>query len=113
MSLLIKLISAKRVIEVDVYTGYSALCVAQALPDDGYMIACDINEEWLSVAQKYWAQAGVSHKIDLRVCPAVQTLNSLLDDEQAETFDFILLMQINKIMINIMSCHLSYLNLVG
>ncbi|GAA6170076.1 class I SAM-dependent methyltransferase [Sessilibacter corallicola] len=89
MALLVKLISAKRTIEIGVYTGYSALCVAQALPEDGYMVACDINEEWLNVAKRYWIEAGVSNKIDLRVSPAVETLESLLDDGQKETFDFI------------------------
>ena len=89
MALLVKLISAKRTIEIGVYTGYSALCVAQALPDDGYMVACDINEEWLNVAKRYWLEAGVNNKIDLRVSPAVQTLESLLNDGQKEKFDFI------------------------
>ena len=89
MALLVKLISAKRAIEIGVYTGYSALCVAQALPDDGYMVACDINEEWLDVAKRYWLEASVNNKIDLRISPAVQTLESMLNDGQKETFDFI------------------------
>ncbi len=89
MALLVKLIGAKRTIEIGVYTGYSALCVAQALPDDSYTVACDINETWTNFAQKYWAEAGVDQKIDLRLAPAAETLESLLSEGQGETYDFI------------------------
>jgi len=89
MALLVKLIGAKRSIEVGVYTGYSALCVAQAMPDESYTVACDIDEEWTGVAKKYWRQAGVEHKIDLRIAPAAETLQLLLDEGQAGTFDFV------------------------
>lgn len=89
MALLVKLIGAKRSIEVGVYTGYSTLCVAQAMPAGSYTVACDINESWTSLAKKYWQAAGVDKKIDLRLAPAAQTLRSLLDEGQAESYDFV------------------------
>ncbi len=88
MALLIKLMGARRAIEVGVYTGYSALAVAEALPDDGLLVACDINVETTAIAQRYWQQAGVAHKVDLRLAPAAETLQALLDDGQAGSFDF-------------------------
>ncbi len=88
MALLIKLMGAKRALEVGVYTGYSALAVAEALPDEGLLVACDINAETTAIAQRYWQTAGVAHKIDLRLAPAAQTLQTLLDDGQAGSFDF-------------------------
>ena len=89
MALLVKLIAAKRSIEIGVYTGYSTLCVAQAMPDDSYTIACDINKNWTDIAKKYWAEARVDKKIELKLAPASDTLNSLLNDGQHESFDFI------------------------
>jgi predicted O-methyltransferase YrrM len=89
MSLLIRLVGAARTIDVGVYTGYSSLCVALAIPDNGKLIACDVNEEWTSVAKKYWAEAGLSHKVDLRLAPAIETLDSLLAENLASSFDFI------------------------
>ncbi|MGS2717804.1 class I SAM-dependent methyltransferase [Eionea flava] len=89
MALLVKLMDAKKTIEIGVYTGYSALCVAQALPDDSYTVACDMNEEWTAIAQKYWKAAGVNEKIDLRIAPALNTLQSLVDAGQGGTFDFV------------------------
>ena len=77
MGLLDSLLSAKKAIEVGTFTGYSALCVAQSLPEDGKLIACDISETWTSIGQKYWKAAGVEHKIDLRIAPAEETLKSL------------------------------------
>lgn len=88
MALLVKLINARKVIEVGTFTGYSALTLAQALPDDGAIIACDINEEWTNIGKRYWSEAGVAHKIDLRLAPALDTLNSLLQDGQSESYDF-------------------------
>jgi predicted O-methyltransferase YrrM len=88
MALLIKLMGAKRALEVGVYTGYSALAVAEALPDEGLLVACDINAETTAIAQRYWQTARVAHKIDLRLAPAAQTLQTLLDDGQAGSFDF-------------------------
>lgn len=89
MALLVKLMGAKKTIEIGVYTGYSALCVAQALPDDSYTVACDMNEEWTAIAQKYWKAAGVNEKIDLRIAPALDTLQSLVDNGEGGTFDFV------------------------
>ena len=86
MALLVSLMGVKKAIEVGTFTGYSALCVAQALPADGKIIACDISEEWTSIGQKYWKEAGVDHKIDLRIGPAIETLASL--EDEAGTFDF-------------------------
>ena len=88
MALLIKLMGARRTIEVGVYTGYSALAVAEALPNDGLLVACDINVDTTAIAQRYWQQAGVAHKVDLRLAPAAQTLQALIDDGQAGSFDF-------------------------
>jgi len=88
MALLMHLIGARRTIEVGVYTGYSSLSVALALPDDGRMIACDVNEEWTSIARRYWNAAGVEHKIDLRLRPALETLDSLIATGQGGRFDF-------------------------
>ena len=88
MGLLTRLIGARRAIEVGVFTGYSALCVAQALPDDGRLTACEINDQHVDLAQRFWKEAGVSHKIDLRLAPALQTLDQLLADGEAGEFDF-------------------------
>jgi predicted O-methyltransferase YrrM len=88
MALLIELIGAKRTLEVGTFTGYSALSVALALPADGTMIACDVSEEWTAVGRRYWKEAGVDHKIDLRLAPALDTLDALLKDGQAGRFDF-------------------------
>lgn len=88
MQLLIKLMSAKRTIEVGVYTGYSALAVALALPKNGEVVACDINKEWTDIAQTYWKKAGVADKIKLHLAPAEVTLQSLIDEGQEEQFDF-------------------------
>ncbi|MDJ0772054.1 MAG: class I SAM-dependent methyltransferase [Mastigocoleus sp. MO_167.B18] len=89
MALLVQLMGAKKTLEVGVFTGYSALVIALALPSDGKVIACDISEEYTSVACRYWQKAGVSHKIDLHVAPAVETLDKLLKAGEAETFDFV------------------------
>lgn len=88
MNLLVQLINAKNTIEVGVYTGYSSLSVALALPEDGRIIACDINAEWTQLAQEFWHKAGVAQKIDLRLAPAVETLDNLINEGQANSFDF-------------------------
>jgi predicted O-methyltransferase YrrM len=89
MALLMHLIGARRTIEIGVYTGYSALVVAQALPDDGHVIACDINEEWTAIARRYWREAGVDRKIDLRIGRALNTLDDLIATGQGNRFDFV------------------------
>jgi predicted O-methyltransferase YrrM len=88
MTLLVKLIGAVKTLEVGVFTGYSTLCTALALPAHGRVVACDVNEEWTSVARRYWAEAGVADKITLRLAPAVETLDALLGAGEAGTFDF-------------------------
>lgn len=88
LGFLVKLIGAKKTLEVGVFTGYSSLSVALALPPDGKIVACDVSEEFTSVARRYWEQAGVADKIDLHLAPATETLEQLLAQGQAETFDF-------------------------
>lgn len=87
MALLVQLIGARRIIEIGTFTGYSSLCMARALPDDGYLLCCDIDDTWTSIARRYWQQAGVSHKIDLQLAPASETLLAQLDRQQQGTFD--------------------------
>jgi len=89
MSMLVKLTGAKRTIEIGVYTGYSTLCVALAMPDDSYTLACDVDEHWTNIAKKYWSKSQVDKKIDLRLAPALDTLNSIIDEGQEESYDFI------------------------
>jgi caffeoyl-CoA O-methyltransferase len=88
MALLVQLLGATKTLEVGVFTGYSSLCVALALPPNGKIVACDVSEEYTTVARRYWEAAGVTDKIDLRLAPALETLDELLASEQAETFDF-------------------------
>jgi caffeoyl-CoA O-methyltransferase len=88
MGLLVKAIGAKRAVEVGTFTGYSALCVASALPADGKLVACDIDADLTAIARRYWAAAGVAEKIDLRIGPGAETLAALLKDEGPGTFDF-------------------------
>jgi predicted O-methyltransferase YrrM len=88
MALLVKLIGAKRAIEIGVFTGYSALTVALALPDDGRLLACDISDEYTRIGRPFWQQAGVAHKIDLRLAPALETLDAQLAAGASGQFDF-------------------------
>ncbi len=88
MSLLVQLLNAKKTLEIGVFTGYSALIVALALPPDGQVIACDINKEYTAIAQQFWQQAGVAEKIDLRIAPALETLDKLIAENHSNTFDF-------------------------
>ncbi|MBD2098355.1 class I SAM-dependent methyltransferase [Trichocoleus sp. FACHB-591] len=88
MALLVQLMGAKKTLEVGVFTGYSSLAVALALPTDGKVIACDVSEEYTAIARRYWQAAGVANKIELRIGPAVDTLDQLLAAGEAETFDF-------------------------
>lgn len=87
MGLVTTLMGARRAIEVGVFTGYSALCLARALPADGRLVACDVSDEWTAMARRYWQEAGVAERIDLRIAPALETLEGLLADGAAGTFD--------------------------
>lgn len=87
MGLLVEALGARRILEIGVYTGYSSLCMAMAMPPEGRLIACDISEEWTAVARRYWAEAGVDDRIELRLAPALETLDALLAEGQAECFD--------------------------
>jgi caffeoyl-CoA O-methyltransferase len=86
LALLVKLIGARRALEVGTFTGYSALAVASALPPDGKLITCDVSEEWTAIARRYWQEAGLASRIDLRLGPATETLAGLL--RAGESFDF-------------------------
>ncbi len=88
MALLAELILARRYLEIGTFTGYSALAVALALPQDGQVITCDISEEFTARARPYWEEAGVADKIDLRIAPALETLDTLITEGEKGTFDF-------------------------
>jgi caffeoyl-CoA O-methyltransferase len=88
MGMLIKLLGARHTIEIGTFTGYSALTVALALPDDGRVLACDISDEYTCIGRPYWKQAGVEHKIDLVLAPALQTLDARLSAGEAASYDF-------------------------
>ncbi len=88
MGLLIELLGAHKTLDIGVFTGYSALSVAMALPADGKVVGCDINEEWSKIARRFWEKAGVADKIDLRLAPAAETLQQLLNQGEANTYDF-------------------------
>jgi predicted O-methyltransferase YrrM len=84
----VRLTEARKALEIGVFTGYSALAVASALPEDGKLIACDVSEEWTRIARRYWQEAGLSSRIDLRLGPAAETLAALLREGGAGSFDF-------------------------
>lgn len=88
MAFLVRVMGAKRYLEVGVFTGYSSTAVALALPPDGHVTACDVSEEFTSVARRYWEKAGVADKIDLRLGPAVDTLDALIAGGETGTYDF-------------------------
>ena len=89
MEMLMKMTGAKRGVEVGVFTGYSALCMALGLPDDGQLICCDISEEWVSVGRPFWEEAGVANKIETRIGPGLESLDAMVADEQnLGAFDF-------------------------
>ncbi len=88
LQLLVRLTGARRTIEAGTFTGYSALAVALALPADGQVVACDVSAEWTGIGKRFWQEAGVAHKIDLRLAPALTTMDGLLDAGAAGTFDF-------------------------
>jgi len=87
MALLVKLTGAERIIEIGTFTGYSALCMAAALPPSGRLVCCDVSEEWTSIGQPFWREAGVEERIDLRIAPALETLDELLNDGERGCFD--------------------------
>lgn len=89
MALLLKLMGARKTLEIGTYTGYSALSAALAMPDDSLTVSCDINEDWSKIAQQYWQEAGVADKIDLRMGPALETLEKLSSEGEDATFDFV------------------------
>ena len=88
MAMLVRLLGARHTIEIGVFTGYSALSVALALPDDGRILACDVSAEYTAIGQPFWHQAGVAHKIDLQLAPAITTLDARLAAGQEGTFVF-------------------------
>jgi predicted O-methyltransferase YrrM len=88
LAVLVKLLGAKRIIEIGTFTGYSALGMAAALPKDGLLIACDTSREWTDIARAYWKEAEVSDRITLKLAPANETLQGLLTEGGAGTFDF-------------------------
>jgi predicted O-methyltransferase YrrM len=88
LAFIVKLLRAKKTLDVGTFTGYSTLVTAMAMPDDARIITCDINVEWTKIAKKYWKKAGLDHKIELKLAPAIDTLTELRRDEKG-TFDFI------------------------
>jgi len=88
MQLLVRLMGAKSCLEVGVFTGYSSLAVALVLPADGHIVACDVSEKWTAIARKYWAEAGIADRIDLRIAPALSTLDGLIASGKSGSFDF-------------------------
>ncbi|MEM9809036.1 MAG: class I SAM-dependent methyltransferase [Cyanobacteria bacterium P01_D01_bin.56] len=89
MTLLLRLVGAKKVLEIGTFTGYSALWMALALPSDGTLVACDVSEEYTAMARRYWQAAGVANKITLHLAPAVETLDNLISTGNSGTFDFV------------------------
>ena len=88
MALLVRMLGARRALEVGTFTGYSSTCVALALPDDGQIVCCDVSREWTDVARRTWQEAGVAHKVDLRLAPATETLSAMIDAGEEGSFDF-------------------------
>jgi predicted O-methyltransferase YrrM len=88
MALLVRLVGARRCIEVGVFTGYSSLAVALALPPDGRIVACDVSEEWTAIARAHWKKAGVEGRIDLRLARATKTIDDLLEQGGEGQYDF-------------------------
>ncbi len=87
LGLLVRLMAARRILEIGTFTGYSAMAMALALPSDGHIVACDIHEEWTSIGVEYWQRAEVSEKIELRIAPALETLAQLESDRGMDQFD--------------------------
>ena len=87
MALLVELLGARRIIEIGTFTGYSALCMAEAMPSDGTLVCCDLSAEWTAIGEPFWARAGVRERIDLRIAPALTTLDELVRRGEAGSFD--------------------------
>jgi len=87
MGLLVELTGARRILEIGTFTGYSALCMAKALGPEGQMICCDLSREWTDVGRPFWQEAGVAERIDLRIGPALKTLDAMIGDDHQESFD--------------------------
>ena len=88
LALLVELIGARRCLEIGTFTGYSSLVVATSMPSDGTIVCCDVSEEWTAIARRYWAEAGVADRVDLRLAPALTTLDELIAGGAEGTFDF-------------------------
>jgi len=88
LTMLTRLIGARRAVEIGTFTGYSAICIARGLGDDGHLLACDVSEEWTAIARRYWARAGVDDRIELRIAPAIDTLSALPESPHVD-FAFI------------------------
>ena len=88
LALLLRVLGARRVLELGTFTGYSALAMAAALPEDGRLLTCDVSETWTSMARRHWEAAGLSHKIELRLGPALETLRQVLRENGPQSFDF-------------------------
>jgi predicted O-methyltransferase YrrM len=89
LALLARILGARRCLEIGVYTGYTTIRLAEALPDDGSVVACDVSEPLTAIARRYWREAGVEHKIDLRIAPALETIDRLLEQGQVGSFDLV------------------------
>ncbi len=89
LALLVKVLGARRILEIGTYTGYSAMWMAQALPEDGELITCDVNVEWTDVARRHWQAAGLAEKIELRIGSAIETLEGMLAEGQELSFDMV------------------------
>ena len=87
LALLAETVGARRCIEIGTFTGYSSLAVALALPPDGRLVCCDVSDEYTATARRFWAEAGVADKVELRLAPATDTLDALLADGEAGAFD--------------------------
>lgn len=87
LAMLVQMIGAKRIIEIGTFTGYSSTAMALALPDDSHLTCCDVNDEWTTIAKKYWQQAGVADKVSLKLAPALETVDALIANGQQNSFD--------------------------
>jgi len=88
LAMLVRALAAQRAIEIGTFTGYSALVIASALPAGGKLVCCDVSEEWTNIARRYWKEAGVADRIELKLAPASETLDALIRDGGTGTFDF-------------------------